>query len=135
MLNLATIDDLKDVVTKEYVDGATVAKSASIPMGKLDTTSTATVMTAQISGITELRDGVCVWLMNGVITSASNCTLNINNLGAKPIYQSQAAAGRVTTLFNINYTALLIYNSTRVDGGCWDYVYGYDSIPKSRREH
>ncbi len=106
---------------------ATAKKAQGIPFGKLDSTSTATVMTATVPGITELADGVCVWLTNGVITSAANFTININNLGAKPVYSSQSAASRATTLFNVNYTALLIYNSTRVEGGCWDYVYGYDS--------
>lgn len=100
---------------------------AVIPKGSLDSTSTATVMTATVPGIDALFNGVCVWLTNGVITSASNFTININGLGAKPVYQSQAAATRSTTIFNINYTALLIYNEDRVSDGCWDYVYGYDS--------
>lgn len=98
-----------------------------IPCGALDNTSTATVMTATVTGITELTDGVCVWLTNGVVTSASGVTLNINNLGAKPIYSSQAAATAITTQFGSVYTALFIYNSTRVAGGCWDFVYGYDT--------
>ena len=63
-------------------------RSASIPMGHLDSTSTATVMTATVDGITELRDGVCMWLRNGVVTSASGFTLNVNGLGAKPCYSS-----------------------------------------------
>lgn len=107
--------------------GGAANKAVSIPMGHLDSTSTATVMTAQVDGITELRDGVCVWLTNGVITSASGVTLNINGLGAKPLYSSLAAASRSTTIFNINYTLLLVYNSTRVEGGCWDVVYGIDT--------
>jgi hypothetical protein len=102
-------------------------RSASIPMGHLDATSTATVMTATVDGITELRDGVCMWLRNGVITSASGFTLNVNGLGAKPCYSSLAAASRSTTIFNVNYTMLFVYNSTRVDGGCWDIVYGVDT--------
>jgi hypothetical protein len=65
--------------------------------------------------------------MNGVVTSASGCTLNINNLGAKPIYQSMAAASRSTSIFNIAYTMLFIYNSERISGGCWDVFYGYNS--------
>ena len=102
-------------------------RTASIPMGRLDATSTATVMTATVDGITELRDGVCVWLQNGVVTSASGFTINVNNLGAKPCYSSLAAASRSTTIFNVNYTMLFVYNSTRVDGGCWDIVYGVDT--------
>lgn len=105
----------------------TAYRTASIPMGQVDNTSTATIFTATIPGITELRNGVCVWLRNGVVTSAEGFTININNLGAKPCYSSLAAQSRSTTVFNVNYTMLLIYNETRVADGCWDVVYGYDS--------
>ncbi len=101
-------------------------RAASIPMGHLDATSTATVMTAQVPGITELRDGVCVWLTNGVIASASGVTLNVNGLGAKPIYNSLTGA-LVTTTFTAASAYLFVYNSARVTGGCWDMVYGYDT--------
>lgn len=107
--------------------GGAADKAVSIPFAQVDTTSTATAFTATVSGITELRDGVCVYLRNDVITSASGWTLNINGLGAKPVYQTLAAATRVTTLFNVNYTMLFVYNSTRVTGGCWDMFYGYNS--------
>lgn len=101
--------------------------AASIPMGTVDSTSTATAFTATIDGITALRDGVCMWLTNGVITSAEGFTININNLGAKPVYGSLAAATASTTAFGKNYTMLFIFNSSRVTGGCWDLVYGYDT--------
>lgn len=102
-------------------------KASAIPMGQVDSTSTSTVYTAVVDGITELYDGVCVWLKNGVVTSAAGFTININNLGAKPVYGSLAAATQSTTIFNVSYTMLFIYNSSRVAGGCWDVVYGYDS--------
>ena len=102
-------------------------RSASIPRGHLDSTSTATVMTATVDGITELRDGVCMWLQNGKVTSASGFTINVNGLGAKPCYSSLAAASRSTTIFNANYTLLMVYNEDRVEGGCWDIVYGVDT--------
>lgn len=103
----------------------TAHKTASIPMGEVDSTSTSTVFTATVDGITELRDGVCMWLTNGVITSASGFTININNLGAKPVYSSMAVTNRITTVFKLEYTMLFVYNETRVSGGCWDCVYGY----------
>lgn len=105
----------------------TARKAASIPYGQVDNTSTNTAFTATIDGITELRDGVCCYIKNGVITSAAGCTLNVNNLGAKPIYQTLAAATAVTTAFNVNYTMLFVYNSSRVNGGCWDMFYGFNS--------
>lgn len=106
-------------------------RAASIPWGKVDSTSTATAYTATVPGITELRDGVCVMLMNGVVTSASGFTININNLGARPVYSTLSAASRATTLFNIGYTLLLVYNThrdpTNFPDGVWDCYYGYDS--------
>lgn len=134
----ATVPESYDSAIQEAIDNANEAAEeareaaggtqvAVIPTGRLDSTSTATAMTATVEGIRELRDGVCVWLENGVITSASGVKLNVNNLGAKPIYNSMADATAVTTTYNVNYTMLFVYNSTRVTGGCWDMVYGYDS--------
>ena len=100
----------------------------SIPFGQVDSTSTDTAYTAQIEGITSLYDGVCVYLKNGVITSNKNgFALNINGLGAKPVYDTLAAATRSGTVFNVDYTMLFVYNSSRVSGGCWDIFYGYNS--------
>lgn len=122
----AVLDMVYDGTNWVIVDGA-YDRANSIPFGSVDGTSTSTAFTATIPGITELRDGVCMWLRNGVVTSAEGFTIDVNNLGAKPCYGSLAAATRSTTIFNINYTMLFIYNSTRVTGGCWDVVYGYDS--------
>lgn len=38
-----------------------------------------------------------------------------------------AAATRSGTVFNVDYTMLFVYNSSRVSGGCWDIFYGYNS--------
>lgn len=100
-------------------------RTVSIPYGVLDGTSTSTAMTATVDGITELRDGVCMWLKNGTVTSASGVKLNINSLGAKPIYSSMSASSAVTTTFANGYTMLFVYDSTRVTGGCWVMSYGY----------
>lgn len=120
-----TVDSLLYASSATHAGPAT--KAVSIPSGVVDSTSTSTAYTAQIDGITELRDGVCAYIRNGIVTSATGCTLNVNGLGAKPIYQTLAAATAVTTAFNVNYTYLFIYNSTRVTGGCWDIYYGYNT--------
>lgn len=120
-----TISGAIDTITS--IDGSTYEVDRAFPFGQVDATSTATAFTATIPGVYALRDGVCVYLKNGVITSASGFTLDINGLGAKPVYQTLALESRVTTLFNINYTMLFVYNSSRVDGGCWDMFYGYNS--------
>lgn len=114
--------------TAQYLEtDETAYKTASIPYGQCDSTSTSTVFTATVPGVTELRDGVCMWLKNGVVTSVSGFTINVNNLGAKPVYNNMAAATRDTTIWNINYTMFFVYDSTRVEGGCWILYRGYNS--------
>lgn len=102
-------------------------RALGLPYAQLDSTSTSTAMTVQINNVTSLYDGLAIIVKNGRVTSATNCTLNVNSLGAKPIYYSTAAASRVTTHFNSAYTWLFIYDSTRVSGGCWVAYWGYYS--------
>lgn len=102
-------------------------KAGQIPFGTVDSTSTATVFTATVDGLTELVDGTTVMLKNGVVTSATDFTINVNGLGAKPVYTNLAAATRDTTIFNVNYTMLFVYDSTRVEGGGWICYRGYDA--------
>lgn len=103
------------------------AFAAGIPFAQVDATSTSTIFTATVPGVTEYKDGVCVMLKNGVVTSAAGFTINVNGLGAKPVYSSLAAASQSTTIFNIAYTMLFVYDEDRVTGGCWVVYYGYDS--------
>lgn len=102
-------------------------RAVAIPYAQVDSTSTSTAFTATVPGITEYADGTMVLLKNGVVTSASGFTININGLGAKPSYSNLAAATADTTLFNVSYTMLFIYDSTRVAGGCWICYRGYDA--------
>ena len=105
----------------------TAKRAAAIYYGQVDDTSTSTKFTAQIDGITEYYDGLTVMLKNGVVTSAAGFTININGLGGKQAYNNLAAATAETTLFNVSYTMLFVYDSTRVSGGCWILYKGYDS--------
>ena len=102
-------------------------RTAAIPYGEVDNTSTATAFTATVTGITAYYDGVTMLLKNGVITSAAGFTIDINSLGAKPVYTNMEAATAETTKFNVNYTMLFVYDSDRVEGGCWICYNGYDS--------
>lgn len=99
-------------------NGGPANMTVSIPFAKPDASSTATAYTTQVSGITELRDGVCFYFENDKVTSAANCTINVNSLGAKPIYLTTAAESRVSTEMEVDKTWLLVYNSSRVTGGC-----------------
>lgn len=105
----------------------TANNTEAIPYGIVDSTSTSTNYTVTISGITELKDGTCALIKNGVVTSESGFTLNVNGLGAKPVYTNLAESTRDTTIFNENYTMLFIYDTTRVSGGGWICYRGYDS--------
>lgn len=120
---MAYVSKIKDSNNSTY--NIKAYKTAAIPFGQVDSTSTATAFTATVDGIDSLYDGVCVWLRNGVVKSAAGCTIDINQLGAKPIYSSMSSGTAVSTTFAVDYTMLFIYNSTRVSGGCWDMVYGY----------
>ena len=102
------------------------AKLPNTPYAVIDSSSTSTVKTATVNGVAELSDGLFVYLKNNNVASASGCTLNVNNLGAKPIYLSTTGAA-ITTHLSKNYTYLFIYNESRITGGCWDLLVGYDS--------
>jgi hypothetical protein len=123
---------MADISKITTLDGTTydlkdpIARSV-LPWAVVDSTSTSTVYTATVPNVTELKSGVTIILMNNKVTSAANCTLNINGLGAKPMYMTNAATTRVTTQFATGYTWMLIYNETRVSGGCWDLVYLYNT--------
>ena len=112
-------------------------RASAIPFAQVDSTSTATKYTATVPGVAELTDGVCIMLQNGVVTSASGFTININSLGAKPVYSNMATGNEITptaptrdtTIFNINYTMLFVYSSDIVTGGGWICYRGYDANP------
>lgn len=123
------------VGTATYAGSPSVGGNANstnaILYGAVDSTSTSTAYTATVAGLTELYDGVAVLLKNGVVTSAANFTIDVNGLGALPVYSNMHATTRETTIFNVNYTLLFIYDSTRVDGGCWLNYRGYFSDANS----
>ena len=111
---------------KDLLATGTSKKAQSVPFGDVDSTSIATAFTATVDGITALEDGVCCYLNNTVITSAASTTtpkcwtLNINNLGAKPVYVTTAAATFSTTQFTLNYKFLFTYDSSLNNGeGGW----------------
>lgn len=123
------------VRTDGIIPASVTGTAARIPYGECDNTSTSTAFTATVPGITELKDGVTMLLYNGVVTSASGFTINVNGLGAKPSYNNMTLGNPVTptnptrdtTIFNINYAFLFVYSETLVSGGCWIGYRGYDA--------
>lgn len=124
----ATFYDLADVDYAGSTEPAGNAiRSNGILYAQVDSTSTATAFAATIPGVTEYYDGLTIMLKNGVVTSTTNFTININGLGAKGAYSNMAAATRETTIFNVNYTMMFVYDEDRVSGGCWICYRGYNS--------
>lgn len=107
-----------------HTAGGAAELTVAIPCGEVDSTSTNTAYTATVPGVHELKKGVVCYIRNDVVTSTTNCTLNVNGLGAKPIYVSNADATRVTSAWSSTTTWLFVYNENRADGGCWDAYYG-----------
>ena len=71
-------------------------QATGIFYGEVASTSTSTVFTATIPGITEYYDGLTILLRNGVVTSAANFTININGLGAKGSYSNMSLGNPIT---------------------------------------
>ena len=108
--------------------GGNATVSNGLPYGVVDGTSTRTELTVTIPGITTLYDGLCILVKNNVAQSNTNCTLNVNGLGAKRIHYSTALDTAVTTQWAATATVLFYYDSTRDSGnGAWVYYYGYDT--------
>ena len=108
--------------------GGPAIRTNGLPYGVVDSTSTRTALTVQIPNITELYDGLCILVKNNVAASNTNCTLNVNGLGAKPIHYSTDLNTAITTQWPATATALFYYDSSRDSGnGAWVYYYGYDS--------
>lgn len=113
-----TVDHVIDVL-----NGGASSTATGIPYGNVDAGSSSTVFTATVPGITSLTDGTIMMLHNGVVTSASGFTVNINGLGAKKCYSNLTNATQDSTIFNINYTFIFVY-ATSLDsgnGGWWIY--------------
>lgn len=117
----------KPTYTAEEVGAVPIGRKSEIYYAQVDNTSTSTAFTATIPGITEYFDGLTVVLKNGVVTSAAGFTIDINGLGAKHAYSNMALQTAETTMFNVNYTMIFVYDSTRVEGGGWILYRGYNS--------
>lgn len=114
---------------------ATVANG--IHYAAVDSTSTSKVFTATIPGITEYYDGLTVMLYNGVVTSASGYTININGLGAYGTYNNMTMGNNVTptdptrdtTIFNVSYAMLMVFCTNIGNRGVtgWICYRGYDA--------
>ncbi len=98
-------------------------KSAGIYRANMSTSSSATDFKVTADDITELYDGLTIVCKNSVIASAENCTINLNNLGAKRIWLSQSNS-YCTTHWAVNQAYIFIYDGTN---NRWDLQQGRDT--------
>ena len=106
----------------DYIDGFTNPNNTTYDIvSKTGRGSTAFVVTA--SGITSLYDGLTIVVKNIKVASASNCTLELNSLGAKRIWLSQTNA-YCTTHWELNQTYIFIYDATNER---WELQQGRDT--------
>ena len=117
------ITDIKTwVLTK--LNGATVAKARGLPTGTVNETAATTTLTITLDGITELYAGLAICIRMPFNNSASS-TLNVNNLGAKPIYYQNNTTSKDMILANAY--AMLVYDTTTASTGCWKILYSKDN--------
>lgn len=102
------------------------SQALSLPLVETNSNSTAASFTATVSGITALTDGVSFYLTNTKTNSTGVWTLNVNSLGAKPVYINMDKV-RSYTDFHFGDTYLFVYSSTLVSGGCW--IMMLDNVP------
>lgn len=103
-------------------DKQKIDKSMSVGFATLAGTTSA--FTASITGVT-LTHGTLIAVYNAVGANAANATLNVNSLGAKPLYYNASAIP--ASRFPNKSTVLLMYNTAIVSTGCWQLIYSYDS--------
>ena len=83
--------------------------------GTTDSSSKTSTWTGTSNRITEYYDGLAIRYKIGV-AGQSTTTLNINGLGAKPVYLFNTT--KLTTQFPVNSIINLIYH-TDLNSGCW----------------
>lgn len=127
---------IDDGTTTQSISGDLLAEyTRLLPYGEVDGTSTSTAFTATIPGITTLQTGTVIYLYNGIVSSASGCTLNVNGLGAYPLYSNKTSSV-ISTLFEKEQRIIFIFDENVVAGGAWVHYNGYyttDSDTKAYR--
>lgn len=135
---------MADISKITTLDGVTydvkAIRSNGVPIATVDSTSTSTAFTVQVpefSNEIELRDGLFFYIYNDKVASKSGWTLDVNGLGAKPVYNTSAE--RTTTGFAKNRWFPIWYSSSLVTDGCW--IIGYltdantDTLPNTIRHY
>ena len=117
------LTDIKNWVLSK-ISAGTAAKARGLPTGTVNESSSTATLTITLDDITELYAGLAICIRMPFANAASS-TLNVNNLGAKPIYylNNTTSAGRIPA----NAYVILIYDTVTTSTGCWKLVYSLDT--------
>ena len=117
------LTDIKNWVLSK-ISAGTAAKARGLPTGTVNESASTATLTITLADITELYAGLAICIRMPFANAASS-TLNVNNLGAKPIYylNNTTSASRIPA----NTYVILIYDTITADTGCWKLVYSLDT--------
>lgn len=87
------------------------------------TGGTTSAYTVSIDGVTLTHGTMIAVRFNA--TNAASATLNVNGLGAKPIYYKGAAIAKSRA--PANAVIALVYDTVQVTTGAWHCIYSYDA--------
>ena len=117
------LTDIKNWVLSK-ISTSTVAKARGLPTGTVNESSSTATLTITLNDITELYAGLTICIRIPFNNVASS-TLNVNNLGAKPIYYQNNTTSKDMILANAY--VILVYDTATASTGCWKLVYSKDT--------
>lgn len=99
------------------------SKIVNIPTGTV-TGGVSSAKEATVSNVTALDEGTVIIVKNNNEASSGNCTLNVNNLGGKPIYYSQnyETNAPIGSLWQPNMTLTMVYTTLDDASGRWNVL-------------
>ena len=115
-------DKIKDHISDSVASG-TSNLTNRIHFVVPDQKSSTATLTATVSSITALTPGLVIALRMP-FSNSTNTTLNINELGAKPLYYQSNT--RTAGIFPSGTVILLVYEETSIATGCFKAIYSYD---------
>lgn len=95
-------------------------RSTAILEGTIDSSSTSSALKATVPKLSTLEQGVICLITNTVTSLSNGATLNVNNLGAKPIYDARYFTTINQGVFEPDSACLFSYDEDNWNNdGCW----------------
>lgn len=118
----ALVNAIKALITAHNGDSSAHNLNKSLNVAQANVAGTTSAYTATATGVT-LTHGTLLLLYNNVGANVASATLDVNGLGAKPLYNQSTAITK--SRWPANTTVLVMYNTTLVANGCWQIIYSY----------